>query len=263
MTLKNNLLCLTLLLLLGGCTNDRFFESQAIDSEIIITAWENLESANRTFELICATQESYPCSNYSIHHSISVKDQLIGIGFNKILIPNGCLTAFGPATTNINLGTLSNKTYNVEISLRNKTSKGRLIVNDSYYQFIMDREENFKLAYNKLNRIPANTVWGTVGYHAVSSENLAQSFIDSLQTIGATIRTFNLGEYGHFSINSSGGLEPPKNHGYYFIKAFIFNYPGNMDKLKSLVKNYGIRHGNALSIELKGSKGERYLSWIK
>lgn len=249
-------------MIFSGCRDDHSYESQAIDSDIIISAWENLGSTNRTFELKCATKESYPCSNYSIQNSSSVKNQLISISFNKILIPQICLTALGPAITNINLGTLSNRTYNIEIDLRNKTSKGRLIVNDNYYQFVMDSEENIKLAYYMLNRIPANTVWGTVGYHASSSENLAQSFIDSLQTIGATTGTFNRGEYGHFAINSSGSVEPPKQHGYYFIKTFIFTYPGNMDKLKTLVRSYGIRHGNSLSIRLSGSKGESFLSWI-
>ena len=260
MMTKKYIFGLILLLLFYGCEKDHNIEN--INSDIIITLWENLENSGRSFELKCETEEEYPCCNYSILNDFSINYKSISINFKKISKPEVCLTAFGPAKAYLNFGYLANDTYDLEIKVINRKSYGKLTVTDNYYSIDLYYQKKIQLTQYTLNRIPQNTIWGTIEYYTNTSSNLAQSFIDSLQILGATSKTYNSGEYGYFNINSSGSIEPPQNHGYYLIKPYIFEYRNNMDSLKTLVSNYGINYGDSLSIILYNDKGEKFMSWV-
>lgn len=243
-----------LLLLLCGCRKDASVDK--IDSNIKIKMWETVDSTKRTLQFYCSTEKEYGCTNYGIIKTFSKSSDNIDIDFNGILIYDLCLTAIGPATTTIDLGTLSNGTYNLDIKVERKKSCGQLIVTSDYYAITLDKQKQLQIINSPLQRIPANTIWGTVGYHTSSTATLVQTFIDSLQILGATVQTYQSGDYGYFQINSSGQILPPQGHGYYFIRPFIFNYAGNTSALKTLVKKYWTSYGNSLSIMLYTTKGE-------
>lgn len=244
-----------------GCRKDVMIN--AIDSNINIKMLETVDSTKRTLKLYCSTEKEYNCSNFGIINTINQPSNKIEIDFNGITVPDFCLTSLGPARTTIDIGTLSNGTYDLDIKVENEKSAGQLIVTSEYYKINLDPQKQLQITYPTLNRIPTNTVWGTVGYHSSNSANLVQTFIDSLQLLGTTIQTYQSGEYGYFQINPSGQILPPQNHGYYFIRPYIFNYSGSTSALKKLVKNYGTNYGNSLNIILYTTKGETFRSWTQ
>ncbi|MGB3339860.1 MAG: hypothetical protein WBB37_00045 [bacterium] len=194
---------------------------------------------------------------------LQIYSDKIDIEFNGIFIPDICLTAFGPAKTTLNLGTLSNGTYDVEIDVEQKKSFGQLIVTPEYYKIDLYKQAQLQITYSTLNRVPTNTIWGMVGYHTSSAETLVQALIDSLQLLGATAKTYQPGEYGYFQISSSGQILPPQNHGYHLIRSYIYNYTANTEALKTLVKYYGQHYGDSLNIILYTANGEIFMSWIQ
>ncbi len=250
-----------LLLLLCGCRKD-YYSVDKIDSNIRIKMWETLDSTKRTLPFYCSTEKVYGCSNYGISTTFSKFYNNIEIDFNEVLIYDWCLTSLGPATTIIDHGTLSNGTYNLNINVDRHKSEGRLMVKSDYYAIELDKQKQLIIINTTLHRIPANTIWGTVGYHRSSTATLVQTFIDSLQFLGATAQTYQSGDYGYFEIDSSGQIITPQNHGYHFIRPFIFNYDSNTSSLKKIVKNYGANNGDSLIINLYTTKGELFRSWI-
>jgi YbbR domain-containing protein len=150
------------LVILLGCQKDYSIDS--IDSDIEIRLWETVDSTNRTLQLICTTERIYNCSNYTIKNTFSKSSNIINIDFKGIYIGDICLTAFGPANTVIDLGTLSNGTYNLNIKVEGKKSEGHLIVTDDYYAIELNKRRQIIIMNSPLFRIPANTIYGQVGY---------------------------------------------------------------------------------------------------
>lgn len=249
------------LLLLCGCKKDTLVDK--IDSDIKIKMWETVDSTSRTLQFYCSTEKEYGCSNFGISKTFNKSSHNIDIDFNGILLSDFCLTSIGPATTTIDLGTLSNGIYNLNIKVERKKSEGKLIVTSNYYEITLDKQKQLQIINSPLYRIPTNTIWGTVGYHSSSTTTLVQTFIDSLQLLGATVETYQPGDYGYFEINSGGQIKPPANHGYYFVRPFIYNYSGNTSLLKKLVKNYGANYNDSLNIILYTTKGEIFRSWTQ
>jgi hypothetical protein len=249
---------LFIVLVSGGCGID--FSVEKIDSNIIIVMWETVDSTNRTLELRCFTERDYECTNFAISKTFSKFFNNVEIDFIGIRRSYTCLTAFGPARTRIDLGTLSNRTYNLDITVDRKKSEGQLIVTPEYYEIRLDNQQQLIIRNSPLHRIPANTIWGTVGYHTGSTAELAQTFIDSLQILGAKAQAYQPGNYGYFEINSSGQIITPQN--YKITQPFIFNYSNNTSTLKKLVRNYGANYGDSMHIILYSTKGEIFRSWV-
>jgi hypothetical protein len=263
-TLKTGLLiCGTIILvfLFSACKKDE--SAKTNKSAINIKMWETLGNAQRIMKLHCSTEKHYPCSNFIINYTLTTNNEMILIDFIGTVEPKECLTAIGPASTTINLGTISNGTYNFEISVDKRKSKGALIVTSDYFKIDLDRQKNVSLPYTVLNRIPNGTIWGTIGYNTASSATIAQSFVDDLESLGASAQPYNAGEYGHFKIDENGQILPPENHGNYFNRPFIYHYTGNTQGLENIVKDYGQNHGDLLNITLFTTNGEEFRSWMQ
>jgi hypothetical protein len=109
-----------LMLTLVGCKEE--VNTNDIESDILIEA-RTIVGRN---ELVAHTEESMPCANYKIRHSIDRKSSRLEIHFKDILIPELCLTAFGPASTIISLGTIPSGNYEVRFFLNGETTRGTL-----------------------------------------------------------------------------------------------------------------------------------------
>lgn len=248
-------------LLIVACKKDSM-ESR-IDSDVKISMWEYSDSTGRKLELKCETDKSYGCCNYTILHSLSVSGSNIEINFTGIYQPDMCLTSFGPATTSVDLSSLPNGSYPLTIRVERRKSQGNLIVTSDYYEIDLDETRSVEIITPVLRRIPANTIWGTVGYHSNATSMLVQSFVDSLQFYGAAIQPNAPGYYGYFDIDANNAILPPDNHGYYFIRPFIFSYSGNSHSIKTLVRNYGLNFGDSLNIDLRSTQGHHFMSWVQ
>ena len=114
-----------------------------------------------------------------------------------------------------------------------------------------------------LKRIPENTIFGTVHYHAAGTAPVVQQFIDSLQYLGATATVYPQGDYGQFQIEANGNIKQIQDPGYYFTRYYIFNYTGNTTQLKGLMNRYGTNYPGLLLITLNSTKGQTFYSWIQ
>lgn len=255
------LLILLFAVLLVTCRKDSM-ESK-IDSDIKISMWENSDSTGRVLEFQCETEKVYGCCNYTILHSLTINGSNIEIHFTGIYQPQMCLTSFGPARATIELASLPNGTYPLTIRVERHKSRGHLIVTSDYYEIDLDETARLEIMTPVLRRIPTNTIWGTVGYHSNSSSMLVQSFVDSLQFSGASVQTYTPGYYGYFEIDQNNAIMPPENHGYYFIRPFIFAYSGNSENIRTLVRNYGVNFGDSLNIDLRSTRGDHFMSWVQ
>ena len=250
-----------ILLFALGCSKQESFEP--IVSDIEITMVETIDSTGRTFQLKCVTKEHYPCANYHLVSNLTKASNSYVIDFMGIEIPEVCLAAFGPALANIELGNPANAVYDLVIKTDEATSTGKLYVSTDHY--ILDFVQTGRIGFTNpiLNRVPENTIWGTIGYHNSDTKTLAEEFIESLKSLGAETRSYLPGDYGYFSISSKGQIEPPENHGNYFIDAFILEYTGKSNNLKDVVRNYGLNYNDKLKILLYTTRGDMFRSWAQ
>ena len=224
---------------------------------------EAVDSVNRTLTLRCYTQKIYECFNYGIQTDYSVTDDKITITFMKVVVPDICLTAFGPASVDIDLKGLSNNTYELEVNFSSETVKGQLDVTAGSFVATVPTQTKVQFVNPELKRIPANAIFGTVHYHFASSTSLVDRFIDTLQLYGAVPTLYAPGDYGQFEIAANGEIKQKQDPGYYFTRYYIFHYPGSSTPLKDLVRRFGVNYSDSLSIKLHTSKGETFRSWVK
>lgn len=245
-----------------GCKKDK--EIVSSPGAINIHMMENIDSntSKRTLIFKCATEKIYECSNYSIQTSVAMAGDIITIHFEKIVTPDVCLTSPAPASAYIDLGTLPNKTYQLVLSAGDVTIEGQLTVSTGSYKADIPVQHEIRIVDADLQRIPVNVIYGTIGYPSESFVPVVQSFIDSLQVIGAVPATYSPGDYYTFTIQPDGQIEQTQLSGYYFTRSFIFNYDGSSEMVQALVGKYGVTHPD-LTITLNTSKGQIFYSWLR
>lgn len=137
------LLPVILVLVMGAC--DKAEESgnpSPIDSVILISAEE---TSSGEIILDCRTVKEYHCSNFSILASKRIGTSSIEINFEAIEKKNLCATAFGPATTRINLGVLANGDYRLKLLTGDSQNSGHLKVTPNQLIFAFDRLDGIEI----------------------------------------------------------------------------------------------------------------------
>jgi hypothetical protein len=249
------------LMLAAACTKNHSYEP--VNSDIKISIWETIDSTGRSLQFKCETKEIFPCFNYQIVTRFTKYPNSFVIDFTGIYIPEMCLTAFGPALSIIDLGNPGNSVYDIEISVEQSRNSGKLIVTSDYYIIDFERNDRIEFTNPILNRIPENTIWGTIGYHSPDTEPIVESFIETMINMGAKNRSYVPGDYGYFTIDKDGKIEPPQMHGNYFIRPFIFEYSGESDALKEIVRDFGLNFDDKLKILLYNTEGDMFRSWAQ
>ncbi len=244
-----------LLLIFVGCKKESTSNTK-IDSNVVIIMREQLGRNQKTLLLVCTTEKSYGCSNRGIAYKINKTNDRIDITFNNIVYSEVCLTSLGPATTVIDLGDLQTGTYKLNVIINRTVIKGELVVTPERYAISLANNTQLQLPEPVLQRIPANTIWGTVGYHTTSSAATAQAAIDAFVQAGATVRTYSPGKYWYFTIDANGQILPPQNHGYWFVKPFIFQYVGDSNQLITTLQQIKAQYGNALAVTVNTINGK-------
>ena len=263
--MKTNILNLTaFLLILSGCFSAcSKGEYGNVDSEINIRMVEIYDKSPRTFHLHCFTEKIYPCVNYPIIVVSQQSSNNIDISFKEVIETNLCATALGPATAYIDLGALSNGTYNLNLHNGVMKQTGKLVVSSDNYKVDFGNNPAFRFTNTILNRIPEHTIWGYIGYHTQGTSSLVQSFLTALMNVGATKKLYLPGDYREFEIDKNGNIvQPGKDSGFWFAQSFIFHYSGNIANVEQLVKQYAHDYGTEyMYISVYTDKGEQFLSW--
>lgn len=125
MYFKTILFMLAATYFLSGCSKENALESEPVDSDILVSAYFNMDG---NVILRAETEEQYPCFNYSITHTVSNSQRDISIEFHNVHIPSICMDAFGPAVAIIDLGKLEPGDHAIEFRLKLALIEGLLNV---------------------------------------------------------------------------------------------------------------------------------------
>jgi hypothetical protein len=262
-------LCIVLcLLIVSSCDNtDEIIVNPpvvTINSAINLTSFENLDPVASSFEFRCLTDSFYNCSNFSIDFVLSAYADTIDLAFTEISDPIICLPAPGKANAIVNLGVLVNNTYQFPIAINNIIVPAQLIITDSTIEVIGGDSTWTSFLRPVLRRVPANTVWGQVGYNLDVAVDSANTFFDSLVSIGAVTETLSTGSYGYFFFDSGGNpdsiLELSSSIGTTYRIPYVYSYSGDTASLHSLITAYA-NQGNVVEVNVITSEGFEYKSW--
>ncbi|MDD2284920.1 MAG: hypothetical protein PHQ11_05915 [Paludibacter sp.] len=253
----------------SGC--DKTIDTRSkIDSEIAITM---MESSSQALQLYFSTTKAYPCCNFLIDVSLKKFSNTIDITFKGVIETSWCLTALGPATARIDLGILKSGTYQLNFYNEHVKQSGELIVSsDSYTTNFVDNSISY-FTNIPLNKIPENTLWITINYN---EENILLSFLEDLMSLEVTEKSYAKGYYSFESARYPGlysGFKVEENGNiiYYpdltnsgvvmgrlFTQSFVFQYSGNTENIKQLIKQYK----EQIEIRIYTDRGEQFLSWM-
>jgi hypothetical protein len=260
--MKRRLISSLLILLIACDDNDQEAKSDAVDSKIIIEARELLTPNGRRLTLLCETEKIYPCANYPILTEEQTFPNAIEITFTSIGEIGICFTAMGPASTTIDLNSISTGEYDLELNNGVFKNRGTLKVTDSDITFQFGQTLGIDFVRTNTKRVLDNTYWGTIGYHTPSSESLVDEFIQKFEDAGAVFSDQAPGHYFYYEIDESGNVVTDvETSGYYFVKEFVFQYDGDESKLKEIVQGEGRNYKETLSMRLETYKGEMFYNW--
>jgi hypothetical protein len=237
---------------------------EAINSAINLTSIENLDPIAPTFELRCLTDSLYDCINYQIDFLLDTNADTFDLAFTEISRPGVCLSGNAPAFAIVNLGSLANGTYQFPVTVNNVVAAADLVVTDSTIEIIGGDSTWTNFLRPVLRRVPDNTIWGQVGYNEVSALGSANSFFDSLVSIGAVAETLSTGSYGYFYFDAGGApdsiLELGPSIGTTSRIPYVYTYTGDTASLHNLITAYA-NQGNVVEVNVITSEGFEYRSW--
>ncbi len=243
-------------MLLLGC--EKNYQEAEIDSPIVVQMVPDYNNPSKNIELICKTEKIYPCCNFTLKSKVSNRFKNISIEFKYVIIPDMCLTTFGPAVTTIKLGNLSKGAHKFKTIVNDVISEGELIVTDEKYVLKIENPKEIVIAKETLNKIPKNTIWGTIGYHEKASESMVNTFLDSLQILGATPSKYLPGDYHAFYIQENGEILNEPALEYWFSKRFIFDFSNNIKSIEELLTRYKENYWDKLRIAIYTSDGDYF-----
>jgi len=257
------------ILLSLGCDNTNEViigpSGDSVNTVINLEIFENTEAGLTNLELRCQTDLIYGCINYLIEYDLNIITDTVALTFTDIVKPNICLTATGPATAIVNLGTLANNTYEFPITVNSLTLPAQLILTDSTIEITGGDSTWTDVVRAILYRVPASTIWGEVGYNDPVLRDSALTFFNSLTSLGATPETLSTGHYGYFFIDSTNAidsiLELGPSIGTDSIFSYIYNYTGDTTAISNLVQAYQNQAGNLVRVNVRTSDGYQFRSY--
>lgn len=254
---------ISLCLILSSCRNKDvgLSESTSIRSKLIINLVEQLENGTRKLYLSANTTTIYPCGNYGIETHFALAENGFKISYKNIIAPTICLTSLGAAFSWIELGTLSDGNYDLQLNGPNWTNRGILKVTSNEFELIFKNLKGIEIPRSVLKRVPENTYWGTIGYHQASTLPKVDSLIAKMAQNGAIFQTQVPGDYRYYEIDTKGNIMDPELSGYYFVKSLIFQLKGNDAGIRNLIRTDGIMQKENMSINIYNDKGERIDNW--
>ena len=259
--MKPSLLILPLLSLLAlACENaDEPEVVNTLGTDVRFEMTEYLESESPTLSFKFLTQKDFPCINYRIASDYQVNGRAITVSLSEIAASDVCLEAIGPAASFLDLGTLTEGDYNLTINVgKNLVNTGILSVTEAAYKLTLNEDVGLLVDNPTLLRIPSGLIWGTIRFP--QEESPAGSFFSKLRGIGASEQVLPQGDYGYFTTNASGNIEPNLTPFGTAERSFLMRYDGDARQLEQLIEEVSADYGSDVSIRMHTTQGEDFTS---
>jgi len=228
---------------------------EQIDSKILINLHEGLSSQGRNLILDCSTEKIYPCYNFGIINNVVKGNDFFKIKFSGIVIPSICFTALGPARCLIKLGQLTEGNYSLSLEVNGQLIFAQLTVSKNVYK--IDYQQNPYFVFNnpEILCIPDNLIWGVIDYYDDSLSVVADSFLDSLQILGAQTVQLEQGNYGYFKVDSLNNLIFPG----FPKRTFAYKFEDTLEEIQELIFRY---YYQSIHISLYDWRGAVIYNWV-
>jgi len=205
-----------------------------------------------------ATEEIYPCCNYSIVNDVHIESGTIDVDLLHIYMPSICLTALGPATHTEFLENAAG-TYDLIFTNGSATDRFQLTVTDSSVQ-VTEEAAGFMQPLETLAwRRPVQSfacICGTT----VETAWMCDAFIDSLDALPAL---------AEFSFPDSGLIPyPDSSSGYYHntpSRYFRYAAEADFDSAGAILARFTrdvIADQVGVNISITNWRNKGYLSWM-
>ncbi len=259
--MKNPLISLLLFLFVASLSSCLENDTEYLPlGSVELQMTEDLSVSPRRLHFNFFTEEDYECINYIIRHTSTSTAGNIDINLIDIEKTALCLTNHGPALVIIELDSYQPGNYQVLVKVGDVTNTGSLEVTEERYVITFDDPEMLTAQYDTLHRIPDDMIWGIVGYYSEEGELIVDSFLDSLENIGAQPRVLSTGDYGYFQADSIGQIIAPEGLEFNFTKTFVYDYSEPMGPVQEAINYFSNIYTNDLYIYLYNSEGEIFIS---
>jgi len=219
---------------------------------------EKIIDTNRALNLSFTTGSFKEKVGFKIATQITRQQNKIQIHINTV--PNNSVTT-APLETQALISDLQPGTYNLIFHFKNKSINGSLNITKDSYNLNLDNNPSIKINQTHLNKLPLDCIYGTIHYYSPQSLPLIYHFFNDLKSIGAKEQKFFPGNYRLFSINKSGYIDQYKDTGYPYTQYFIYQYNGQKQPLKALIKQYSFAYSMKFLITLRTSDGTLFNIW--
>ena len=238
-------------------------DNNAFDSNIKIELREVIDTTGRKLNLICHTEKIYSCINYAILVDENFESNPWSVTFTGVEESEACLTALGPASVVVQLPTLGNGTYSIGLNNAGLSNNGELIITNDELKLNVSQPKGISIVPSSTMRIPQNTWWGTIGYHTATTAPKVNEFLQKAADLGAQFNKQTPGHYFYYQIDNNGDvMADAANSGYYFMKAFVFQYTGDDAAFAAALKQLAKTYFDDMYINIQNDKGGHIYNWL-
>lgn len=228
-----------------------------IEKEFYINLWEELYPNSRQLRIDIQSLKKQDCLNYTIAYDWEASDKKFSLSINNIVPPGDCLPGVAPAHTEVSVGDLTPKFYNMDIVLDETViNEGQLTVDEGSYTLQMETEEGIIIPEKTLRRVPDNSAWGFVAYQNTTDQMAASHLLSDLEEQGEAM-DLREGKYGYFSFLDNKLLvsgAPAQGQ----VSSFIINYSGDEKSLEELANNFRDLHTGSVTLKIFTASGQEY-----
>lgn len=175
-----------------------------IPDEFALNLMEKRDSATgkTTFGLHFSSLKQFDCLDISIATDSKWVGDELHVSLLKIDAPKPCQPGQAPATAFVGIGDPLNGTFPFTINLGSAVSnQGRLVVSGETASLEFLERAGLNLSHSTLHFMPAEAIWGWVGFDKMADKKGADDFLAALGQLAGQA-DFNAGFYGDFTMNS-------------------------------------------------------------
>ncbi len=252
------LLALGLLVSAAGCSlrePDEIILIPRVDNEFRIELWERLEPFGRRLEFRLSTIKPVPCETATIDADKSrIGVDRIDLDLREVKYASDCMTGTSDALTSVDIGPLSDRTYQLTINLQDIIeNSGVLEVSAERYRINLNSPSGIVAPRAELRRVPHHAVWGYVNY-GDGGANVAEAWLDRMASLGAQPASLAEGYYGYFERKGNNlsvfGMQERNS------RPFVYVLDEDSEALAQAVAEFRAANGSQAEVKVWTSLGE-------